>query len=160
MARTAGSSGDLLRSSSSIVAETSRGYHILKIDGYSLSKGTPTGDYLKSHPFTVGGHRWYIRYYHNGNTPQSAGFVSIFLHLDVETESIANSAKARYQLRFVDDVGEEPVRSEAVSSFARNEGWGYHELITRDDLEKSKHLKDDSFAIRCDILVLNEFRAK
>ncbi|PVH31857.1 hypothetical protein PAHAL_9G248100 [Panicum hallii] len=55
--------GEPLWSASSIVPDTARGYHILKIDGYSLTKATPTGECLDSHPFTLGGHRWYIRYY-------------------------------------------------------------------------------------------------
>ncbi|GJN20640.1 hypothetical protein PR202_gb08040 [Eleusine coracana subsp. coracana] len=44
------------RSASAIVADTARGYHILRIDGYSHTKGTPTGEYIKSHPFTIGSH--------------------------------------------------------------------------------------------------------
>lgn len=57
MSPTAATSGEPSRSASSIIADTRVGYHILKIDGYSLTKVTPTGDYLKSHPFTLCGHR-------------------------------------------------------------------------------------------------------
>ncbi|GJN20639.1 hypothetical protein PR202_gb08039 [Eleusine coracana subsp. coracana] len=39
-------------------------------------------------------------------------------------------------------------------------GLEFSAQVAREDLEKSKHLKDDSFAIRCDILVINEFRVE
>uniref|UniRef100_A0A0E0EY48 MATH domain-containing protein n=1 Tax=Oryza meridionalis TaxID=40149 RepID=A0A0E0EY48_9ORYZ len=59
-------------SASAIVADTATGYHLLKIDGYSLIKGTLTGKSLKSSLFTVGGHRWRINYYPNGDSADSA----------------------------------------------------------------------------------------
>ncbi|KAF8722016.1 hypothetical protein HU200_022640 [Digitaria exilis] len=42
----------------------------------------PTGKCLKSLPFTIGGHRWCIRYYPNGNKPEVKDYISLFLHLD------------------------------------------------------------------------------
>lgn len=51
---------------SAIVADAVTGYHLLKIDGYSRTKGTPNGAALTSDQFVVGGHRWRIRYYPNG----------------------------------------------------------------------------------------------
>jgi speckle-type POZ protein len=151
-----GCSSELSQSASSIAADTARGYHILKIDDYSLTKGTPTGEYLKSHPFTVGGHHWQIRYYPNGFKSEHADFISIYLQHD---GSVASLVKAQYEFRFVDNVGEEPVTLQEVTSFASNVGWGYSEFIKREKLEKSMHLKDDSFSVRCDIVVVNEFRA-
>ncbi|CAN6288200.1 unnamed protein product [Urochloa humidicola] len=82
-----------LRSASSIIADTTTGYHILKIDGFSLTKGNPADDYLKSHPFTLGGHRWVMRYYPSGNTSEVKDYISIFLHLD---ETIAKAVKVGY----------------------------------------------------------------
>ncbi|CAL4941849.1 unnamed protein product [Urochloa decumbens] len=143
------------RSASSIIAETTTGYHILKIDGYSLTKGTPTGDYLKSHPFTLGGHQWVIRYYPNGSTSEVKDYISIFLNLD---ETIASSVKAGYQFRFEDKVGEQPLTLEEVRSFKSN-SWGYTKFIQREELEKSRHLKGDCFMVRCDIVVVNDFCA-
>ncbi|WVZ59013.1 hypothetical protein U9M48_009223 [Paspalum notatum var. saurae] len=156
MAPTAGGSGELLRSASSIVAETSRGYHILKIDGYSLTKGAATGDFLKSHPFTVGGHRWIIRYYPNGQKSEHADFISIFLRLD---EPAASLVQAKFQFRFVENVGEGPVTWSRLTSFTSGVMSGYPEFIKIKDLEESKHLRDDSFSIRCDLVVVNEFRS-
>ena len=151
-----GCNSELSRSASSIAADTARGYHILKIDDYSLTKGTPTGVYLRSHTFTVGGHHWYILYYPNGYKSEYADSISIFLQHD---GSFTNLVKAQFQFRLVDDVGEEPVTLFATS-FASNVGLGYSQFIKREELEKSKHLKDDSFSVRCDIVVVNEFRAK
>ncbi|TVU31085.1 hypothetical protein EJB05_22754, partial [Eragrostis curvula] len=144
-----------LRSASSIIADTTRGYHILKIDGYSLTKGTPTGECLKSHPFTLGGHRWCIHYYPNGDKPESKDYISIFLHLD---QSVSKAVKACYQLNFIDDVDEKTLAFRGVRIFESNGSRGFTQFMKREDFEKSKHLKDDSFAIRCDMVVINEFR--
>ncbi|CAN6283305.1 unnamed protein product [Urochloa humidicola] len=59
--------GKPTRSSSAIIADTLSGYHILRIDDYSCTKGITTGEHLKSLPFTVGGHRWCILYLPNGS---------------------------------------------------------------------------------------------
>ncbi|TVU31081.1 hypothetical protein EJB05_22750, partial [Eragrostis curvula] len=152
--------GEPLWSASSIIADTVRGYHILKIDGYSLTKGTPTGEFLKSHPFTFGGHRWCIRYYPNGDRSESKDYISLFLFLD---ESITKAVKAKYQFRFVDNVDEKPLAFEAfekANNFSANSGWGHMKFIKVEELEQSKHLKNDSFAVRCDIAVIKEFRAE
>ncbi|CAL4933561.1 unnamed protein product [Urochloa decumbens] len=150
------------RSSSAIVADTSSGYHILRIDGYSRTKGIPTGKCLVSRPFIVGGHRWCIRYYPNGSSSQDADYISLFVALD---ESVAKAVKAQMQFRFIDDVDVEEdelpsLTSEEVNTFEGSTGFGSQDFIKRQELETSKHLKDDSFAVRCDIVVINEFRSE
>ncbi|KAL6641085.1 hypothetical protein ACP70R_019266 [Stipagrostis hirtigluma subsp. patula] len=150
-----GAGGKLSWSTSSIVADTARGCHILKIDGYSLTKYTPTGVYIKSIPFTVGGHRWRLRYYPKSSQPDTADYIGIYLILD---QTVAKEVKAQYQFRFVDEVVEPPVTLEEVDSFPGRGGWGYTKFFKRAELEKSVHLKGDSFAIRCDIAVIKEFR--
>jgi len=87
----AGTGGKRLGSSSAIFAATTSGYHILRIHGYAGTKGTPTRQYIKSHPFTIGGHCWTIRYYPNGYGSQSLDHISFFLELG---ESIAKAMKA------------------------------------------------------------------
>nr|XP_040258166.1 BTB/POZ and MATH domain-containing protein 2-like [Aegilops tauschii subsp. strangulata] len=47
-----------------------------------------------------------------------------------------------------------------VEAPVRLDVWECPKFVKRKALEKSSHLKDDSFTIRCDIIVLNEFRAK
>jgi speckle-type POZ protein len=82
-----------LRSASSIIADTTKGYHILKIDGYSFTKNTPKSEYLRSHPFTLGGHLWSIRYYPNGDRSETKDYISLFLYLD---PSATKAVKARF----------------------------------------------------------------
>jgi speckle-type POZ protein len=54
-------------STSAIVAMAVKGSHVLKIDGYSRTKALGTGNFIKSEPFDIAGHRWCIRYYPNGD---------------------------------------------------------------------------------------------
>ncbi|EES11743.1 hypothetical protein BDA96_06G006500 [Sorghum bicolor] len=149
-------------SASAIVADVASGYHILKVSGYSRTKGTPTGELIKSHPFTVGGHRWCIQYYPNGDSSECADYISLYLCLD---ESVTDAAvKAQFKFHFIDDVEEEDqtqaLTTVSVRSFESNQSWGHRRFIKREDLEKSKHLKDDSFVVRCDIAIANELRTE
>jgi speckle-type POZ protein len=153
----AGGSGEPSRSSSAIVAHTARGCHIFKIDGYSLTKNLPTGEYIKSTPFIVGGYRWCLTYYPNGKAARTADYIAIYLELD---DMVPKAVKAQYQFRFADEVEEDPVELEEVDSFDSRSGWGYTMFVTREELEASEHLKDDSFSIRCDIILVNEFRVE
>nr|CAB3463200.1 unnamed protein product [Digitaria exilis] len=150
-------SGEASRSASAIVAHTARGCHILKIDGYSLTKNLPTGEYIKSTPFTVGGYRWYLRYYPNGVDSKTADHIAIYLNFD---ETVAKAVKAQYQFRFADEVDEDPMELDEVDNFDSRSGWGYTKFIKREEFEASEHLKDDSFAVRCDIILVSEFHAE
>ncbi|PVH31554.1 hypothetical protein PAHAL_9G177100 [Panicum hallii] len=111
-----------------ILADTASGYHILRIDAYSRTTATPTGECLKSLPFTVGGHRWCIGYHPNGSKPEAKDYISLYLYLD------------------------------EIRSYDSHRGWGNPGFIKREELEKSEHLRDDSFAVRCDVVVIDEFR--
>ncbi|KAK1692684.1 hypothetical protein QYE76_009381 [Lolium multiflorum] len=150
--------GEPSMSASTIVADTARGYHILKIDGYSSTKVNPNGEAIKSGQFTVGGHRWRITYYPNGRTPDSADYVSLYLELD---ETVTKCVKAKFQIRFASLVTRQPsLKSAAAHTMTTENGRGYPKFVKREDLEKSEHLKDDAFTVRCDIVVFNEFRAE
>lgn len=142
---------------SAIIAKASRGYHILKIDGYSLTKGTPTGESLDSTQFTVCGHRWRIRYFPNGYNSDCAGFISLYLKLD---ETVIKEVKTQSIISFVDalTMEEHPcLTSLAVDTFdSKNHSWGRTKFIKREDLDSSMHLVDDSFTVRCDIAVISE----
>ncbi|TKV94004.1 hypothetical protein SEVIR_9G267500v4 [Setaria viridis] len=85
------------------------GYHILKIDCYTLTKQcTPTGEYLKSCPFTMGGLRC-IRYYPNGESSDATDWISVSLSLG---ETPAKAVKTQFRFRFVGEVPEFPLTSE------------------------------------------------
>ncbi|CAN6311077.1 unnamed protein product [Urochloa humidicola] len=152
-----------LRSTSTIVADTESGHHILRIGGYTRTKVVPTGEYLKSVRFTLAGHHWQIRYYPNGDTSESADYISLYLHLD-EHESVVEPVKAQHLVRLVDGSEEQDpspsLAKEEVYTFMSYVGLGKGKFMKRGNLEKSRFLRDDSFAVRCDILVIKEFRAE
>ncbi|KAM3335765.1 hypothetical protein ACQJBY_029959 [Aegilops geniculata] len=146
------------RSASTITASTASGYHLLKIDGYSRTKGVPTGERIKSRSFTLGGHRWHIDYHPNGSIPEYADYISLFLVLD---DNVSTAVKAQHKFSFADELTDQPpsLASATVNNYG-SQGWGTWRFIKRADLEKSKHLKDDSFTIRCDIVVISDYRAE
>lgn len=153
-----------LMSASAIVADRASGYHLLTVDGYSCTKTLPTGKPLKSHQFAACGHRWHIDYYPNGQTSESADYLSFFLCLDDNVVG-STEVKARHGFWFVDAAQKEEVlpslpSGAAVRNYAGTSGWGTSKFIGREAFEKSKHLKDDSFTIRCDIVVINGFSTK
>ncbi|KAL6643072.1 hypothetical protein ACP70R_021253 [Stipagrostis hirtigluma subsp. patula] len=150
-------------SASAIVGDTASGYHLLHIDGYSRTKEElPTGQFIKSRPFSAAGRSWRILYYPNGATSTFAEFIAIFLYLD---ESDAEPpVKARATFSLLDRAGN-PVashtRSKGLFSYSvHSGGHGLHDFIKREFLEKSEHLLDDCFKIRCDVVVAKELRTE
>ncbi|CAL4941874.1 unnamed protein product [Urochloa decumbens] len=132
--------GDGVGSASSIVADAASGYHVLKIQGYSRTKSTiPNGEHVESHPFRAAGHTWAIKYYPNGENPQNADYISIFLLLK---EAVASHLMVQLVFSFIDQV---------IS-------WGRAKFVDTAELEKSARLKDDCFTVRCDIVVIGEPR--
>uniref|UniRef100_A0A0D9XJW3 BTB domain-containing protein n=1 Tax=Leersia perrieri TaxID=77586 RepID=A0A0D9XJW3_9ORYZ len=155
--------GSPLRTTSAIVADSETGYHLLKIDGYSLTKGTPTGLALKSNQFIIGGHRWRIEFYPNGNCAGSADYISLFLMLDErDTANAKAQAKLKFQISYTGEVDVPPsLASVKLDTFAQGSwDWGYTKFIKREDFEKSNDLRDDSFTIRCDMVVVREIRTE
>ncbi|KQK01196.1 hypothetical protein BRADI_3g54377v3 [Brachypodium distachyon] len=143
-------------SASAIVADTSSEHHLLSIHDYSRTKGVPTGDFVSSLPFSLGGHRWRIDYYPNGINADVADYISLSLMLE---EDAAAPVKAQFELSLVDGSEEYEVPT-SVDTFVSRGGWSYTTFVKRVDLETSKHLRDDSFTIRCDIVVINKCHAK
>uniref|UniRef100_A0A0E0M7V5 BTB domain-containing protein n=1 Tax=Oryza punctata TaxID=4537 RepID=A0A0E0M7V5_ORYPU len=136
---------------------------LLKIDGYSLTKGIPTCSSLKSSQFTVGGYRWRIDYYPNGYCADSADYISLFLLLDESaTKNVKVQAKWRFQISYTGQVDKPPSLATAkVYTFGEGSwSWGYDKFIKREEFEKSDNLRDDSFTIRCDIVVVRQIRAE
>ncbi|KAF7096514.1 hypothetical protein CFC21_098443 [Triticum aestivum] len=145
---------------SAIIADTSRGYHILKIDGYLHSKETPTGTDLKSRQFTVCGYRWRIRYYPNSDRKDSADYIGLFLKLD---EAISRKVKVQFMFSFIDSMDMKHPSLALLKAYtfdSQSRSWGRGRFIKREDLEKSNHLADESFTVRCDIAILKKFRVK
>jgi speckle-type POZ protein len=146
------------RSASAIVAGTESGQHLLKIAGYSRTKDVPTGSNIKSRSFRVGGHSWHIRYYPNGDRSDWSNYISLFLQLDY---NVLQGVKAQHGFSLLDHGGK-PVRTLTTGEMKTftDSGWGFRAFIERNELEKSGHLKDDCFAIRCDLTVMTEIHTK
>ncbi|CAL4979522.1 unnamed protein product [Urochloa decumbens] len=150
-------------SASAIVADAVTGSHVLKIEGYSLTKGLGNDEVIKSRIFDVGGHRWYIEYYPDGYGSDNSGWISFFLNLK---HPVATDVKASYRFSLLNEMGE-PVQlystcSESIRMFKTTalSSWGYEKFIKKKALEESTYLKEDSFSVRCDIVVCKEFRAE
>ncbi|KAK1693467.1 hypothetical protein QYE76_010164 [Lolium multiflorum] len=152
---------------SKIIAATASGYHILKIEGYSGTKFLSNGRSIKSPPFTAAGHRWSIEYYPNGKARFYQACISLYLVLE---EDVASPVKALVQFGFAADERRHlvpffpkksktpaPLFKSGELDFVSRGANGCDEFIERSSLEKSKNLRDDSFTIRCDIVVLNGF---
>ncbi|OEL16022.1 BTB/POZ and MATH domain-containing protein 2 [Dichanthelium oligosanthes] len=148
-------------SASAIVAATATGSHVLKIEGYSRTKGLGNGKSISSSTFDVGGHRWCIKYYPDGSgSNDAAGWISFNLNL---RHADATDVKASIKFSLLDEMGE-PVQSYTKCSGdiytfnTTNPGWGYDRFIEKKVLEESNYLKDDCFRVRCDVIVSKEIR--
>jgi speckle-type POZ protein len=132
------------------------GSHVVKIDGYSRTKGLGNGVFIKSETFEVGGHGWCLYYYPDGETSDSADYISTFLGLH---HSNANKVRAEFKFSLLDQDSQ-PVpshsrRSSQIHIFSHKETWGF-DLIERKVLEKSLCLRDDVFRIWCEVTVMKE----
>ncbi|CAM0954461.1 unnamed protein product [Alopecurus aequalis] len=145
---------------SAIVAQVMSGSHVVKIDGYSLIRGHGNDKFIKSEAFYVGGHRWRMYYYPDGDSPENAGWISMYLFLDHTGAN--DEVKARFNISLVvDQQGESSVTSYGktscrVYSFSVIRPWGFGKFIKSKDLEESGYVKDDVFRVRCDVTVSKE----
>ncbi|KAM3261816.1 hypothetical protein ACQJBY_052480 [Aegilops geniculata] len=140
------------------------GSHLLQIDGYSIAKQATNGTSFKSCPFTVGGYRWAIYLFPNGDRLDSADFISVFLALDEHVkgpirvdEYIKGPIRVHLEFSFMDEVEKQDpahVRARQVVDLYGGYAVGYRRFIAREAMENSKHLKGDRFTIRCDLFVL------
>ncbi|XP_039780641.1 BTB/POZ and MATH domain-containing protein 2-like [Panicum virgatum] len=134
-------------SASAIVAGTASGYHVLRVQGYSLTKSAlPNGKHIQSRPFRVAGRTWAIRYFPNGNRQENADYISLFLVLN---DLAADAVVARFEFSFLDQV-EKQQRPYIANSTA------HIFLGKREALEKSGRVDDDCFTVRCNVLVARE----
>ncbi|KAM3260183.1 hypothetical protein ACQJBY_051444 [Aegilops geniculata] len=150
-------------SASSIIAGAVSGYHLLKVVGYSRTKEVPNGKGIVSCPFQVGGRTWHLRYYPNGSKTEDIDSIALCLTLD-DTVAEGETVKAQAKFSLLDQYGK-PVplhtRTTPIKDFSvGNKTWGYGKFIKREELEKSEHLKDDSFTVKVDVTIMSEFHAQ
>ncbi|CAO2144802.1 unnamed protein product [Urochloa humidicola] len=69
-------------STSTIIAEELIGTHILRVDGYSGTKGLGVGKSINSGTFAARGHSWYIAYYPDSEDEDCTDWISVSLCLD------------------------------------------------------------------------------
>ncbi|KAM3295851.1 hypothetical protein ACQJBY_038269 [Aegilops geniculata] len=144
--------GKLCAATESVVdSGADSGYHLLFVQGYSRTKQTtPNDDWIESRPFIVGGRRWTIDYHPNGFEDEE--FISLVLTLD---DDIEPSVNVQYVFSFIDQpelrVPKHIRQSQPVYLDERLDG--QYEFMKMEDFERSRHLKDDSFILRCDLVV-------
>ncbi|PWZ58351.1 BTB/POZ and MATH domain-containing protein 2 [Zea mays] len=137
----------------------SGGYHLLVVNGYSRTKqDTPNGSCLRSNPFKIGGHRWTIECYPNGYEQENSDYISFYLVLD--DFNVVEPVVAQYAFSFFGQV--QPSESSLLLApgargpyrFSSTDAYSFPCLMNRQQFEKSKHLRDDSFTIRCDVAIV------
>jgi speckle-type POZ protein len=138
---------------------------VLKIDGYTRTKGLATGIHLRSCSFSVGGHTWHLAYLPNGDSAWNAEFISFYLVLE-DPPANGTPVLAQFCIALLDRAGN-PVPSHTqarpVTRFAAHAShWGFNTFIQREVLEKSRYLnlKDDSFCVCCEVNVVTGFCAE
>ncbi|TVU40366.1 hypothetical protein EJB05_13829, partial [Eragrostis curvula] len=148
------SAGRALCSASAIVCKQATWTHVLRFDGYSqLSEAIGTGHHVLSSVFHIGSHSWSLRLYPNGESFVTEGNIGVFMC--IESDAANEPVSARIKFSFLDRLGNPGFVRDTASRCFRKAGtsWGFHDLITKNDLEKSEYLNNDSFAIRCDMTV-------
>ncbi|CAL4991246.1 unnamed protein product [Urochloa decumbens] len=141
--------------------ETVTGWHVLKVEGYSKTKGVfGVCGYIYSGTFSVDGHYWSIRYHPDSNSKKVADWISVSLYLNRLAGDQGGAVNVRFQISLLDQKGE-PVPSYTKTTFhsfpSADQACGYSKFIKRVDLESS-YLDDDSFQIRCDVTVIKDDR--
>ncbi|KAK3120543.1 hypothetical protein QOZ80_9AG0689710 [Eleusine coracana subsp. coracana] len=150
-------------STSSIIADTVTGSHVLKIECYSATKDYGIANIIKSSTFEIGGHSWYVSYCPNGDgTKYSTSCVSLFLCLDPLDGKFHGEVRARSKFSLLDPLTGTPDRGytsncQNIRTYTASDprGWGYSKFIKAKDLDDPRFLKDDCFSIKIDVSVVN-----
>ncbi|VAH55284.1 unnamed protein product [Triticum turgidum subsp. durum] len=135
---------------------------LLYINVYPTYQGLGNGKCVKSETFLAGGRRWYVEFYPDGQGPQDAGWISVFLFLVPAGAFEVVTTQVKISLL---DAHGKPVPSYGCRggwrccTFSSNEGpWGYSRFITRADLERLGHVswENGGFSVKFDIIVSKE----
>ncbi|KAF7077694.1 hypothetical protein CFC21_082218 [Triticum aestivum] len=138
---------------STINSGADSGYHLIVVEGYLRTKETtPNGEWIKSRPFIVGGRRWTIDYHPNGFDEDYEEFISVFLVLEDDT---GPSVRVQCAFSFIDQPElRVPKHIRQSEPFYLDGSFdGQFDFMKKEVFERSRHLKDDSFVIRCDLVV-------
>ncbi|CAN6283314.1 unnamed protein product [Urochloa humidicola] len=128
--------------------------------GYSRIKDhTPNGQCKESRHFRVGGYRWIIECYPNGCEPEHDGNISFYLVLD--QGNVDDPVTVRYKFSFVvvQVQGSEWslfTRAEETCEFSSADAYRLLCSIRRKIFERTRYLENDSFTVRCDIVITKD----
>ncbi|CAN6348034.1 unnamed protein product [Urochloa humidicola] len=142
---------------SAMVLQEVSGSHKLTIDGCAPSKNIATGWYWDSKPFRVGGHSWRIRYYPDER--DDGRTISFHLELDAGASKHDRTGSVKsIEFSVLDQSGNPvPEFTRAITGPCVFDCWsrshGFRDFVKWKDLEASGCLKDDRFAVRCDVTV-------
>ncbi|WVZ73889.1 hypothetical protein U9M48_022146 [Paspalum notatum var. saurae] len=145
-----------------------KAFHVLKIDGYSRTLNTLHAVAGLTLPsvllpiclFRAGGRTWQIEYYPKGSRAWNTDSISLFLVLlaDAGGDEGVTTVQATFSLL---DQDQKPVLSYSRATPMTNlpasliyRAIGDEMFLRRRDLERSKHLVDDCFAVRVDVHIL------
>eukprot|EP01112_Ceratiomyxa_fruticulosa_P022670 TRINITY_DN838_c0_g1_i4.p1 TRINITY_DN838_c0_g1~~TRINITY_DN838_c0_g1_i4.p1 ORF type:complete len:552 (+),score=88.26 TRINITY_DN838_c0_g1_i4:182-1837(+) len=112
--------------------------------------------YLQSDKFSIAGFTWFIGFYTDGDNPDSRGFISIYLFLDVAHLPKGKSITLEYYLRFINHRDpHESVKKDFKTTFPikGGQGWGDRKALKNSVLEQNGFLKDDVLHIEAEISV-------
>ncbi|CAN6288149.1 unnamed protein product [Urochloa humidicola] len=134
-------------------AKEDSGYHVLVVHEYSVTRqSTPNGRCLRSRRFRVGGYRWRIEYYPNGSLSEEPESVSFYLYLD--EDHVVEPVEVKYRFSFVDPALEEGTIAKRHHYFSSHACWECLCILNNEeDLELFEDLDNDSFTVRCDLMV-------
>ncbi|XBJ19727.1 hypothetical protein VPH35_010667 [Triticum aestivum] len=136
-------------------AGAASGYHLLLVEGYSCIKHILKGSPIESRSFKVGGYLWFLKYYPNGSLWADPSTISAALVL---AQDVARPVKAEIRFCFIDqsDKQEPTIACSGGGAFCVKSRERSYPLTSKDALKNSKHLKDDGFTLRCDVVVVVE----
>ncbi|CAL5036128.1 unnamed protein product [Urochloa decumbens] len=158
---------DASASASAIVGGWVTGRHILHVESYWRTKEElPTGEFIRSQPFMVGGLSWIMAYYPNAHKSEHADFMAVFLNLD-DASSSSSASSSDPPVKVKAQASSKPVPPYTHGTGLREfvaapdgASWGCP-LIRRDVLERSWDLlRDDCFRISCDVMIPRELRVE
>ncbi|XP_044336598.1 BTB/POZ and MATH domain-containing protein 1-like [Triticum aestivum] len=144
-----------LTASTVAAGEPITGSHVFRIHGYKqVRKTVPNGSAVESPAFDVGGHRWKVQCYPNGDRKEADGSTSIFL------TSLGN-ATAEFKLSVLDHDGEPSVNGAVQQErYSANGYWGWTKFLDKENPNHTKHLEDDCLTVLCDVTVDPGLRAQ
>jgi len=124
-----------------------------KIKNYSQLRKK---SYIQSEKFDMAGFTWFIGVYADGDNPDSKGFISIYLFLDIGHIPKGKSITLEYYIKFVNHKDPmESIKKEFKSVFPikAGQGWGDRKAICNHMLEQNGFIKDDTMIIEAEISV-------